>query len=137
MHRAFALSNDGEFEDAALPIGRCAAPRLRLSLPARIVTISESRRCILIDLSRTGAQVGLEDPLREGTDIFLQIASLDQFGTVLRRARGLRGGLNGIEFEEPLSDEDVIAMRHYAESFQNETNRALRREVQAWVTGLD
>lgn len=123
-------------DDDKLPVGRRGAPRLRLSLPARLVTLSDTRRCILTDLSLSGAQVGLEHPLREGADVFLQIHTIDQFGTVMRSATGHKGGLNGVHFETPLSQDQVIAMRHYAESFEYETNRSLRREVEAWVSGL-
>ena len=122
MRRALALSDDHQIDDAGLPIGRRSAPRLRLSLPARLITLSDTRRCILIDLSRTGAQVGLEEPMQIGSDVILQIDRIDQFGTIVRRAKGLKGGLNGVEFEEPLTDEQVIAMRHYAEGFEAEAH---------------
>lgn len=136
MHQAFALSKDHLDNGDCMPIGRRSAPRLRLSLPARLVTISDTRRCILIDLSRSGAQIGLERPLKSGADVFLQIADIDQFGIVRRQAHGLMGGLNGIEFDDRLTDKHVISMRHYADTFQEEANRALRREASNWVSGI-
>ena len=135
MHRAFALSDDPNWAESGVPVGRRSAARLRLALPAHVITTSKRRRCILIDLSRTGAQIGLEDPLSEGTDIFLQVSDIDQFGTIVRRVVGENGGFNGIQFEEPLSDNRILAMRHFADSFEIEAKRALRREASAWVSG--
>lgn len=69
-------------------------------------------------------------------NVFLQIAGIDQFGTIVRCDVGPSGGINGIEFEDELDDDAVIALRHYADSFQENENRELRREVQDWVAGL-
>lgn len=121
--------------DSGLPVGRRGAARLRLSLAARLVTLSDTRRCILIDLSRTGAQVGLERPLAEGESAFLQLSGFDEFGEVVRRAIGPRGGYNGIVFDEPLSDQKVIDVRRFSESVDANENIKLRREVRAWVNG--
>lgn len=121
--------------EALIPVGRRGAPRLRLSIPARLVTLCDTRRCILIDLSRSGAQIGLRHPLRLFEEGILNIAGVDQFGTVTRSDIMEHGGINGLKFETPLRDSDVLAMREYAESFQDDENRALRREVRAWVDG--
>lgn len=135
MHASFANNDEWLFCDPAVTVGRRSAPRLRLSVPARLVTLCDTRRCILIDLSRSGAQIGLEKPLRESEGVFLQLAGIDQFGTIVRSFTGSKGGVNGIEFEYPLTDEQVLAMRQYAECFEGEAQRALRNEACAWVTG--
>lgn len=132
-----SIASDPEWlvNDPATPIGRRAAPRLRLSIPARLVTLVDTRRCILVNLSRTGAQIGLEKPLRKGEGAFLKLAGLDQFGSVVRCAVGSGGGVNGLEFECALTDKEVLALRIYAESFADDENRKLRSEVQKWVSG--
>ncbi len=135
MQTSLASNEDWLANDAAAPVGRRAAPRLRLSMPARLVTLTDTRRCILVNVSRTGAQIGLEKPLKKGDGAFLQLAGIDQFGEVVRSAVGLGGGVNGLLFECPLSDTDVIALRHFAESFAENESRQLRAEVQAWVSG--
>ncbi|MEM7690759.1 MAG: PilZ domain-containing protein [Pseudomonadota bacterium] len=112
-------------------VGRRKAARLRLSIPAKLVTVSETRRCVLIDLSRTGAQIALPKPLQVGDAAFLRFAGFDVFASALRCDQGR----NGLEFDMELSDADVIAIRHYAESAEADERRALIDEARAWVMG--
>jgi hypothetical protein len=112
-------------------VGRRAAARLRLSIPATLVTLADTRRCILIDVSRTGAQVSLPEPLAVGEAGFLRFAGIEVFGVAIRAATGC----NGLEFDVELGDDDVLAVRHHAESYEADARRALREEVRAWVTG--
>jgi len=137
MNRPLAYQFDRSDADIDPMIGRRNAARLRLSIPARIVTLSDTRRCILIDLSRTGAQIGLEAPLEKGKNVFLQLAGLDEFAEVVRADVGPNGGTNGIAFDEHLTDDQVIMVRHYSESIEANESLALRREVRAWVTGVE
>ena len=125
----------GLVQDPAVPIGRRGAPRLRLSIPARLVTLTDTPRCILINLSRSGARIGLREPLHKRAEVILTVAGLDQFGWVVSSEKGANGGTNGIQFEAPLFDYEVLAIRDYAESMEDEENRALRREVRDWVAG--
>ena len=119
----------------AVKTGRRHVSRLRLSIPARVVSIYDTRRCILIDISCGGAQVGLAEPLPVGDGVCLQIADMEPFGEVLRREIGPRGGINGISFDPELSDADVLAIRAYSETFQKEERLALLDEVRSWVMG--
>ncbi len=116
-------------------VGRRSAARLRLSVPARLVTLYDTRRCILVDISRSGAQIGLQKPLGKNEGAVLKIAGVDQFGTVVRCDVGPNGGVNGLKFDTPLTDADVLAMRQYAVSLEDHENRTLRQEVRAWVDG--
>lgn len=117
--------------------GRRAAPRLRLSLPARLQTMYDTRRCILLDLSKTGAQIGLEEPLKEGASAILELHGIDQFGTVVRLGQGTNGGVNGLRFDHPLTEGDVLAIRRYSDNYEEAEMRALRNEVRAWVAGAE
>ncbi|WP_299193753.1 PilZ domain-containing protein [uncultured Erythrobacter sp.] len=137
MTQAASSANGPHEGDTAHSIGRRQAARLRLSIPARLVTLSDTRHCILIDLSRTGAQIGLEEPLEEGENAFLQIDGLDEFAEVVRSDIGPLGGINGVVFEEPLSDEQVISVRRFSESLETRERQAFRSEVRAWVTGCE
>lgn len=112
-------------------VGRRSAPRLRLSIPVRLVTISETRRCVLLDVSRSGAQISLPKPLAEGEAGFLHFAGYEVFGCVVRKGTGL----NGLEFDLELGNADVLAIRHYAENYQTDERRALMEEARAWVMG--
>jgi hypothetical protein len=123
-----------EPESIEIPIGnvgRRAAARLRLSIPARLVTLADTRRCILVDISRTGAQISLAKPLAEGEAAFLRFAATEVFVGVVRAAKGL----NGLEFDGELSDADILAVRRYAENYEAGERRALMEEARAWVTG--
>ncbi len=119
------------YEEPLENVGRRAAPRLRLSIPARLVTVSETRRCVLLDLSRGGAQIGLAKPLAEGEAGFLRFAHYEAFACVIREGPGL----NGVEFDVGLSDEDVLATRRFAEMYEIDQRQALKDEARAWVMG--
>ena len=112
-------------------VGRRSAPRLRLSIPARLVSLSETRRFVLLDVSRTGAQISLPKPLAVGEAAFLSFAGFEVFVSVMRAGNGH----NGLEFDIEMSDADILATRQYAESYEADERRALMEEVRAWVTG--
>lgn len=112
-------------------IGRRAAPRLRLSLPGQLVAVERVHRCILLNLSRTGAQVAILDALREGEGAILKCGAIDHFAVVTRS----EFGLNALEFEEPLTDAQVIEIRHYHENFEERERRALVETARKWVNG--
>ena len=123
-------------DPASIPVGRRGAARLRLSLPAKLVSLYGTHRCILIDLSCTGAQVGLEEPLDKNETAFLQIAGAELFCGVVRKAQGANGGVNGVLFDPPLVDQDVLDMRAFAETYQDDVLRGLKAEVKDWVDGV-
>lgn len=114
-------------------IGRRGAPRLRLSIPARLVSLYKRHRCVILDLSRTGARVALSAPLQPGDGAFLQCGELDHFGAVQRR----EAGTNGLEFDVPLRDEEVLAIRRYAEQLEESERREWREAARRWVQGED
>lgn len=126
---------DTQQVDAGIPVGRRAAPRLRLSIPAKLVSLYGTHRCILIDMSCTGAQVGLEKPLAVDETAILQIAGQELFCEIVRISQGPKGGVNGLAFDPPLEAQDVLDMRAYAEGYQLDELRGLRSEVKDWVEG--
>jgi hypothetical protein len=115
--------------------GRRAAARLRLSIPAKMMTIHGIHDCILLDLSRTGARIGLAVPLHIGTNAILNAGPIEVFGETLRRDLGIGGGVNGFKFDDPLSHEDVLAVRKHAESFRLRERESLLDQVRSWVAG--
>ncbi len=112
-------------------IGRRSAPRLRLSLPGQLVAVERVHRCILLNLSRTGAQVAILDALREGAGAILKCGVIDHFAVVTRS----EFGLNALAFDEPLTDQQVIEIRHYHENFEDRERRALIETARKWVSG--
>ncbi|MEM9501014.1 MAG: PilZ domain-containing protein [Pseudomonadota bacterium] len=127
MYGSFASLADNPIAN----VGRRAAARLRLSIPARLLTVCETQRCVLLDLSRNGARVGLRRPLEVGDAGFLLFADFELFGGVVRSAKGI----NGLEFDVRLSDDDVLKVRRLADGYAFDERRALRAEVREWVEG--
>ena len=117
------------------PTGRRGAARLRLAIPVRMVSTHATQNCILLDLSRTGARIGLAEPLAPGMCLYLKIARFEVFAEVIRRDLGEGGGINGLAFDEPLPDDTVLAVRQHAEGFEQRQRDALRDQVRRWVSG--
>lgn len=116
-------------------IGRRAAARLRLSVPARFMSVNGMHECVLIDLSATGARIALTAPLPKGAAGYLKVAGIEAFGETVRCVLGFGGGVNGLAFDEPLPKAAVLAVRHHAETFEQRQKQALRDQVRRWVTG--
>lgn len=137
MVQPLALNTPASVPDpAASPqTGRRGAARLRLAIPVRIVSTRATQSCILLDLSRSGARIGLADPLAPGMCLYLQIARLEVFAEVVRRDPGAGGGINGLVFDEPLPDAAVLAVRQHAETFEQRQRDSLREQVRRWVSG--
>lgn len=112
-------------------IGRRSAPRLRLSLPAQLIAVERAHTCILLNLSRSGAQVAILDAMREGEGAILRCGVIDHFAIVTRS----EFGLNAVEFDEPLTDDVVLEIRRYYENFEERERRALIETARKWVTG--
>lgn len=122
-------------EDAAVLIGRRAAARLRLAIPARFVSIYSTQNCLLLDISQTGARVALANPLAEHKSGFLIFAQFELFGSIVRADRGAGGGANAIAFDDPITQADVLEVRRFAEGFDARERLAIRDLVRRWVDG--
>jgi hypothetical protein len=115
----------------SLQAGRRAAPRLRLSLPAQLIAVEKAHTCILLNLSRTGAQVAILDAMRVGEGAILRCGMINHFAIVTRS----EFGLNAFEFDEPLTDAIVLETRRYHENFEERERRALLETARKWATG--
>lgn len=131
LSRSDQRSHDPEGASRATHIGRRAAPRLRLSLPARFVAIESTHKCILLNISRTGAQIAILNSVREGEGGFLHCGKLSAFAIVTRS----EFSLNALEFDEEISDEDVLDIRSYYETFEERERRQLIETARKWVNG--
>ena len=65
----------------------------------------------------------------------LEVGGLEPFGEVVRCAVGPNGGTNGISFDPPITKQQVLRIRAFAESYQEDELRSLRNEVRRWVLG--
>lgn len=100
-----------------------------------MMTIYETHESVLLDLSRTGALIALPEPLAIGDSGYLMVGQFEVFSETVRRMPGHGGGVNGLVFDDPLSHDAVLAVRHHAETFQRLEREALRDQVRSWVTG--
>ena len=113
--------------------GRRSEPRACLVLPASAEALSGHLKATLLDVSRTGAS--LEGPrLPEvGKDIILRCGGIDTFGTIA----WADSGRCGIQFDEPISIKDLVALRALSEAARR--SKFDPDEVQAaadWASGL-
>lgn len=74
-------------------------------------------------------------PLRVGTNAFLSAGPVEVFGETLRWDIGVGGGVSGFKFDDPLSHQDVLAVRQYAETFRLRERESLLDQVRSWVAG--
>ncbi len=122
-------------QEASVPIGRRAAARLRLAIPARFVSIYSTQNCILLDISRTGARLALASPLAEHQSGIVTFAQFELFGSIVRADHGADGGANALAFDDPITEADVLDVRRFAEGFELYERHALRDLVRRWVAG--
>jgi hypothetical protein len=118
-------------------LGRRASPRLNLSVPARLIGVFETQPCILLDVSQTGARLGLERPLAVGASGYLRVGPIEVFVTAVRTrvAPEGGGGINGVEFDLRLGKAEVMALRAYADNYELAEQRAFLRHARDWVMG--
>ena len=108
------------------------APIYRGHLPARIVTFNGTSDCTLIDLSCTGAKIAAQDCPRVGSMVIIESLPMELFGTV----RWSRRGLFGFEFDRAMTQQEVIAMRHYADGEAARQKEAQMVYARNWVQGI-
>jgi len=111
--------------------GRRAASRVRLRIPATIILLSGKYACQLDDLSQTGARLTIDPPPPPHASGVLVINGLEAFGEVVWSSMGRAG----MAFDEPMPLEQVIAVRHYADSFAEHEQNARERMVREFVMG--
>jgi hypothetical protein len=92
--------------------GRRRHSRLRVALPARLVTLSGTFHGTLIDLSFKGGKILLERDLPAGGQAELSWGTFGAFCAI----RWCGNGLCGLKFEEPLPPQILIATRDLADA---------------------
>lgn len=105
--------------------------RLRLQMEAAILTLDGRRPVTLLDLSQSGARMLLDEHYRVDQAVLYWIG-FEAFGEVAWQA----GRDVGLQFEEPLSAETVIATRQWRPKEEARQDIAERRKfAQGWVNG--
>lgn len=88
--------------------GRRASSRLRLRLPAELITLDGQGSAVLEDISATGARVSSRFTLRPGASCILRLARLELFADVAWCAQGRLG----LIFERPLAQDQLLRLRN-------------------------
>ena len=125
------IGNSPPLTEEELQTGRRTAPRMALSLPGKLIAVHANHSCIVTSLSRTGVLMAIKDPLNVGEQGYLRCGPIDHFVTVARR----ENGLNALEFDIPVSDAFVFAIRQYQEQFANQELEELAMTARDWALG--
>lgn len=115
--------------------GRRDGGRLRLGLKGSFDLVSGCKSCEVVDLSVWGARLRMNIPPRAGVWGVLVVDELDVFGRVVWR----RERLCGVNFDEPISNEQLLDFRIrgeqlYEEQLARERN-APAEYARTWVEG--
>lgn len=110
--------------------GRRRHSRLRLYLPATLITLNGTLPVTLLDLSFRGARIALGPTVpRAGASAVLTWASFEAFCTVTWSA----GGSGGLDFDVPLHPQVLLATRDLADRTPHiDSGRLAARD---WATG--
>ena len=113
-------------------VGRRAAARARIALPASVETLNGIRTARLHNLSRTGAMVDGVGLPGVGSDIILRCGTIDALGVIVWAGNGRCG----IEFDEPLDETEVARQRRIGEeAARSGVTPELRKAAEDWVNG--
>ena len=72
--KAEDLASKAEEPGKPRPIGRRGAAWLRLAIPVRLVSTRATKPAMLLDLSRSAARIGPEQPLALRACLYLKVA---------------------------------------------------------------
>ena len=101
-----------DMPNEAPQVGRREDPRVRVRLGARLVTVTDTQTVSLHNLSRGGASISSDPPLKPGADVVLHWRDIEAFGSVT----WVDGGRCGLRFDEPLTDDEVLLARSLSEN---------------------
>ena len=90
-----------------VPGGQRKAGRSQVRLSASLQALNCSRPVTLLDVSHTGAKMGMPEPMYRGQEVWLKIGDTQLFGTV----RWVRGRNCGIAFDAPLTDRELALLQ--------------------------
>lgn len=112
--------------------GRRSHSRLRVRLPARLVTVTGARELILFDLGQFGARLLISEPIAPGISAMLYWGAFEAFGQVA----WCRSGYCGVSFEEELAAKTLIATRDLDDvAHLHRADDMDRRAAKAWSQG--
>lgn len=95
--------------------GRRREPRAYILLPAAVEGLGGRNSVRLLDVSRTGVRIEADNLPAAGKDIILKCGAIDTLGTVVWTT----SGRCGIQFDEPLRGQDLVALRAFAVALEH------------------
>jgi len=118
--------------DVHTQIGRRRDARLRVQVPALLVLVTGQYKAALCNISQTGAQMQVTEPVRTGMDGVLQWLDFEAFGTLV----WVKRGFVGMEFDEPLATAVLVETRDLFDQrdFVSE-DEAARKQARDWFLG--
>lgn len=104
--------------------------RLRVGIPAHLISVHGRSRVTLLDLSESGARVRYEgEPMK---DFVLEWLGYEAFGAVVRR----NGRELGLRFDEPIGEACVLGTRDRMPAVAMTEDQATRF-AREWARGRD
>ena len=114
--------------NADMQIGRRAAPRVRVYLPATLMLTNRSVNCIIENISTGGARLHLADLPRVRSDAFLMCGGLEIFSVVV----WVKGHRCGLFFEDELSPDAVVAIRRFSDEYAERVRQQAESQEEPW-----
>jgi hypothetical protein len=104
------LGNDLAPVEAVSPTGKEGRrnPRFRVLLNAELVTTTDEQAVKVRDISTGGARLEAQRPIARGRDLILRRGTIELFA----QTRWLSGNECGIEFDNALSEVEMLAFLH-------------------------
>lgn len=114
-------------------IGRRGESRLRVRLPARLISLGATDNVILNDLSVNGARVSINKRLSRGERVILQWGKFEAFGQV-----GWVSSTHcGLVLIDPLPPSVLTRTRELSDDFAHQRSDMIERQAaQAFVRGV-
>ena len=113
-------------------IGRRRDSRLRVGVPAQIITLHSQFTASLADLSQSGAHVRTAGKLTRGEELVITWLGFEAFGTVVWAALGEAG----LEFDEPLPVPILLQTREQVDlGLAPSAERAAYEGARSWYMG--
>ncbi|MEO5706475.1 MAG: PilZ domain-containing protein [Alteraurantiacibacter sp.] len=106
--------------------------RIRLSIPAQVLTLDGQRSASLLDLSQSGAHLGVKSPMRRGQDVMLWWLGFEAFGRVVWAS----DNEVGVEFHEPLPMPLLLQTRQQIDAgVAPSTDMQAHEQARDWYMG--
>ena len=117
---------------AHTPTGKRASNRLRLGVAATLSLTSETRPCVLDDISATGARLRIDRQLATGTMALLNFHQLHLYASVVWS----RDGECGLRFERRLPLEDMQGMLWITQHRELYDRMCMETHAEEWTHGI-